>query len=31
LPAFVILGIGSEMLALVWLYMLFRRRGWLKS
>jgi Mg2+ and Co2+ transporter CorA len=30
-PAFLILGIGSEVLAVGWLYLLFRRRDWLKS
>jgi len=29
--AFLIFGIGSEVLAVVLLYLLFRRRGWLKS
>jgi magnesium transporter len=30
-PAFLILGLGSELLAVILLYLLFRRRGWLKS
>jgi len=28
---FLIFGIGSEVLAVVLLYLLFRRRGWLRS
>jgi magnesium transporter len=30
-PAFLILGVGSQVLAVFLLYLLFRRRGWLKS
>jgi hypothetical protein len=28
LPTFLVLGIGSELVAAVGLFMLFRRRGW---
>jgi magnesium transporter len=30
-PAFVIFGVGSEVLAVILLYVLFWRRGWLRS
>jgi magnesium transporter len=29
-PAFLVLGLGSEALAVIGLYLLFRRQGWLR-